>query len=57
MRGQGWQIVAEKTAYAVNQGLKVCLCCGETLQEREKNETNAVVCRQVGAVAGTNSGH
>jgi triosephosphate isomerase len=49
--------VAEKTAYAVNQGLKVCLCCGETLQEREKNETNAVVCRQVGAVAGTNSGH
>lgn len=51
--GEVWQIVAEKTAYALNQGLKVCLCVGETLQERERNETGAVVSRQTAAVAGT----
>lgn len=45
--------MAEKTAYALNQGLKVCLCVGETLQERERNETGAVVSRQTAAVAGT----
>lgn len=46
------QIVAEKVAYALSQGLKVCLCVGESLQERERNETANVVARQTQAVAG-----
>ncbi|KAL2612971.1 hypothetical protein R1flu_024663 [Riccia fluitans] len=45
------EMVAEKVAYALSQGLKVILCCGETLEQREKNETNAVVARQIKAVA------
>lgn len=47
-----WQFVAEKTEYALSQGLKVCLCVGESLKEREANETMAVVSKQVKAVAG-----
>lgn len=43
--------MAEKTAYALDNGLKVCLCVGETLEERERNETGAVVARQTAAVA------
>lgn len=46
------QVVAEKVAYALSQGLKVCLCVGESLQERERNETANVVARQTQAVAG-----
>lgn len=45
-------MVAEKTEYALSQGIKVCLCCGETLKERECNETMTVVCKQIQAVAG-----
>ena len=37
---------------ALNQGIKVCLCVGETLQERESNQTGTVVARQTAAVAG-----
>jgi hypothetical protein len=44
--------VAEKVEYALSQGLKVCLCVGESLKERECNETAQVVSRQVQAVAG-----
>jgi hypothetical protein len=51
------QIVAEKVAYALSQGLKVCLCVGETLQERERNETSNVVSRQTQAVAGDDPQH
>lgn len=46
------QVVAEKVEYALSQGLKVCLCVGESLKERECNETAQVVSRQVQAVAG-----
>lgn len=46
-------MVAEKVAYALSQGMKVILCCGETLEQREKNETTMVVARQIKAVAGT----
>ncbi|XP_024402314.1 triosephosphate isomerase, cytosolic isoform X1 [Physcomitrium patens] len=49
--GETDAIVAEKTAYALDNGLKVCLCVGETLEERERNETGAVVARQTAAVA------
>ncbi|CAK9210695.1 unnamed protein product [Sphagnum troendelagicum] len=45
------QVVAEKVEYALSQGLKVCLCVGESLKERECNETAQVVSRQVQAVA------
>ncbi|OAE29298.1 hypothetical protein AXG93_3102s1240 [Marchantia polymorpha subsp. ruderalis] len=44
-------MVAEKVAYALSQGMKVILCCGETLEQREKNETTMVVARQIKAVA------
>ena len=43
--------VAEKTAAALAEGLSVILCIGETLEQREKNETVDVVVRQLNAVA------
>lgn len=43
--------VAEKTAAALAQGLSVILCIGETLEQREKNQTVDVVVRQLNAVA------
>ncbi|CAM6124752.1 unnamed protein product [Calypogeia fissa] len=46
------EFVADKVAYAMNQGLKVLFCVGETLEQREKGETAAVVARQTGALAG-----
>lgn len=42
--------VAQKTAAALQHGLKVILCCGETLEEREADKTLEVVQEQVGAV-------
>jgi len=44
------EIVAQKTRAALDAGLSVILCIGETLQERERNETNAVTSRQLQAV-------
>ncbi|KAG6554608.1 hypothetical protein Mapa_003626 [Marchantia paleacea] len=49
--GESDEMVAEKVAYALSQGMKVILCCGETLEQREKNETTMVVARQIKAVA------
>lgn len=43
--------VAEKTGAALKEGLKVILCVGESLEEREKDETVKVVVRQLDAVA------
>ncbi len=43
--------VAEKTAAALAESLSVILCIGETLQQREANETVSVVVRQLDAVA------
>ncbi|CBQ73705.1 probable TPI1-triose-phosphate isomerase [Sporisorium reilianum SRZ2] len=43
--------VAEKTAAALEQRLSVILCIGETLEQREANETVSVVVRQLDAVA------
>jgi len=45
------EFVAAKTAAALKEGLKVILCVGETLEEREKGETIKVVTRQLKAVA------
>ncbi|ETS59960.1 hypothetical protein PaG_05946 [Moesziomyces aphidis] len=43
--------VAEKTAAALAEGLSVILCIGETLEQREANETVNVVVRQLNAAA------
>ncbi|SPO26777.1 probable TPI1 - triose-phosphate isomerase [Ustilago trichophora] len=43
--------VAEKTAAALAENLSVILCIGETLEQREANETVNVVVRQLNAVA------
>jgi triosephosphate isomerase len=40
-------IVAEKTRAALDAGLSVILCIGETLAEREAGETDAVCCAQL----------
>ena len=41
------QVVADKTNYALEQGLSVVLCIGETLEEREGNRTLAVINEQM----------
>jgi len=43
-------IVAEKVKAALDEGLKVILCVGETLEEREEGRTIAVVEEQLNAV-------
>jgi triosephosphate isomerase len=45
------QFVASKTKAALDSGLGVILCCGESLEEREANKTIEVVTRQLKAVA------
>jgi triosephosphate isomerase len=43
--------VAEKTQYALSKGLSVILCVGETLEQRESNQTFEVISKQVQPVA------
>ncbi|XP_026462948.1 triosephosphate isomerase-like [Ctenocephalides felis] len=50
--GESDSLVAEKVAHALAEGLKVIACIGETLQERESGQTEAVVFRQTKAIAG-----
>eukprot|EP01156_Anaeramoeba_ignava_P006565 Anaeramoba_ignava/a348_577.p1 GENE.a348_577~~a348_577.p1 ORF type:complete len:262 (-),score=101.97 a348_577:751-1506(-) len=45
------ELVAEKTLFALEKELKVILCIGETLKEREAGETNTVCFRQLEAVS------
>ena len=45
------EIVAEKTKYALSQGLSVVACIGEKLEEREAGETMNVNTRQLAAIA------
>ncbi|MDR3362577.1 MAG: triose-phosphate isomerase [Desulfovibrio sp.] len=45
--GEGDGLVARKTAFALAHSLKVMLCIGETLQEREAGKLNDVLLRQV----------
>jgi triosephosphate isomerase len=49
--GESDEFVASKTRAAIEAGLNVILCCGESLEEREKGITTQVVTRQLGAVA------
>jgi len=48
--GETTPIVATKTLAALSAGLKVILCVGETLTEREGGRTTAVVEEQLGGV-------
>ena len=50
MLGETDAFVASKTKAALEGGLGVILCCGETLEEREADKTIEVVTRQLGAV-------
>lgn len=45
--GETDDIVAEKVSRVLESGLTVMLCVGETLEEREAGNAEAVVCRQV----------
>jgi triosephosphate isomerase (TIM) len=42
--------VASKTKCAIEHGIGVILCCGESLEEREKGTTVEVVTRQLDAI-------
>lgn len=45
------QFIASKTKAALDGGLSVILCCGETLDQRESNKTIEVVTTQLKAIA------
>ena len=49
--GESNELIGRKTAHALANGLKVILCVGETLAEREQGVTMNVVTAQLGAVA------
>jgi len=49
--GESDTLVAEKVIHALENGLKVIACIGETLQERESGKTEEVVFRQTAAIA------
>ncbi|KAK9791344.1 hypothetical protein WJX73_001685 [Symbiochloris irregularis] len=46
------QVVADKTKYALDKGLAVILCVGETLEQREAGKTFDTVAEQLKPVAG-----
>ena len=48
---EGDELVAAKADRALASGLSVIVCVGETLAEREQGDTEAVLARQVGALA------
>ncbi|MGZ4290727.1 MAG: triose-phosphate isomerase [Gaiellaceae bacterium] len=48
--GETDEMVAKRTAAALEEGLHVIACVGETLEQREAGETEAVLRRQVGAL-------
>lgn len=47
--GESDELVGRKTAFALEQGLSVMLCVGETLAEREAGQLSAVLERQITA--------
>jgi triosephosphate isomerase len=54
--GETDEVVAAKTKAAVDGGISVIWCCGESLQEREAGNTVAVVEKQLAALAAKLSG-
>ncbi|WP_372972854.1 triose-phosphate isomerase [Marinobacter sp.] len=54
--GETDEAVAAKVAQVLESGLQAVVCVGETLEERESGDAEAVVCRQVeGALAGVSA--
>ncbi|CAH9104120.1 unnamed protein product [Cuscuta epithymum] len=49
--GESDEVVGDKVAYALSQGLKVIACVGETLEQREAGTTVDVVAAQTKAIA------
>ncbi|CAH1173926.1 unnamed protein product [Phaedon cochleariae] len=49
--GETDELIADKVAFALQNGLKVIACIGETLEERESGKTEEVVFRQTKALA------
>ncbi|MBV6323594.1 triose-phosphate isomerase [Duganella violaceipulchra] len=47
---EGSELVAQKTVAALAAGLTPVVCVGETLEQREAGETEAVICGQLQAV-------
>ena len=45
--GEKDELIGEKCAHALAEGLKVIACIGETLEERESGKTEEVVARQM----------
>ena len=45
--GESSSFIGEKTAFALQQGLSVMLCIGETLEEREKGQLETVLREQL----------
>ncbi|KAK4165362.1 Triosephosphate isomerase [Cladorrhinum sp. PSN259] len=54
--GETDEVVASKTKYAIDGGVSVVWCCGESLEEREAGKTVAVVEKQLAALAAKVSG-
>ncbi|MES1932329.1 Triose-phosphate isomerase [Salinisphaera shabanensis T35B1] len=50
MYGETDSVVAAKTSAAVAAGLKPIVCVGETLEQREADQTEAVLAAQIGAL-------
>ncbi|CAK9135621.1 unnamed protein product [Ilex paraguariensis] len=49
--GESNEFVGDKVAYALDRGLKVIACVGETLEQRESGSTMVVVAAQTKAIA------
>lgn len=45
--GESDALIARKTSFGLNQGFKIMLCVGETLQEREAGQLKSVLARQL----------
>lgn len=44
-------LIADKVAFALEKGLKVIACVGETLEQRESGKTEEIVCAQTQTIA------
>jgi triosephosphate isomerase len=54
--GETDEMVAAKVTRVLESGLQAMVCVGETLEERESGDAEAVVCRQLeGALAGVSA--
>ncbi|KAJ4304144.1 triosephosphate isomerase [Collariella sp. IMI 366227] len=54
--GESDAVVASKTKFAIDGGISVVWCCGESLEQREKGDTVSVIEGQLAALAAKVSG-